>query len=559
MIITIPLSGNAAAADVGIYTGVQFPVTRTATLPHSNPQLILETGKTIFATGPNGVGKSSFLAEIDRAIGQNSAHAEIFFGNRHIQFQSSDIDHVGQSLEAFQRQLQEHVTRYHHPWGELHLKSVVRRIGDLQAQAVHDIVQAQESGVKFEDAKAAHPQVLRAINSIFETARLPVRIVVTGGVLRATRGSTEYGIERLSDGERAALLLVGAVLIQPPDSFILIDEPERHLNPAISGALLAALTRGRGDLGFVFASHDLELLEWLRPTQVIHLHDSSVISVNPERRQYDMTQLPERDDIPEELRSAILGSRRRLLLVEGEASSEDKALYGQIYPEWSVVARGGWETVVNDVKALHGNRNYHWFHVAGIIDRDGRDAVERKALADDRIYCLPVPMIENLFLHQVALEQMASSLHQLKGGPTGTQRIANLKAEIPRLMQESKDDVIIKQLVWEANRRNSAQKVSARSIKDGQNEIPAIDLTTLRARLSAEFDAAASSADPFMVLWEIPVKNSSLPSRIAELLGFDSFKDYKTSVLKQIEINSHAGKTILGSLRGIMPVLPSLI
>jgi ABC-type cobalamin/Fe3+-siderophores transport system ATPase subunit len=534
-------------------TGVSLPT------PIAVTQLTLHIGQTLIVTGPNGVGKSGLLADIARGLTQNQVQVETFFGNRHIQFGSDDIDQIGQSLDQLKAQLQHSVTRFRHPYGEQHLKSVVRRIANRQAQATHDMAEAQEAGASYEAAKLSHPQVLPTINAIFEAARLPVRIALVAGTLRARRGEAEYGIDRLSDGERAALLLVGATLIQPANSFILVDEPERHLNPAISGPLLAALIRTRPDLGFVFASHDLELIEWLRPEQMIHLRDSLVTRPDPEERRYDLTLVRGEDGVPEELRFAVLGSRRLLLLVEGETSSEDKALYAHVYPGWNVVAKGGCDTVINGVRALANNGNYHWLHSAGLIDRDGRGEEERSALAADRIFSLPVPTIENLFLHPDLLKQMAAQIHELKGGADGTQRIEQLKAELPSLLRHSKNEIILKRLVWEANRRNSEQKVSARSIQDGQAEIPRIDLQEIKRRLETAYDSATSSDVSLDVLLHLPVKNSRLPTQIAKLLGYDNAKDYMRAVLRQIEIGSPAGKTMLETLRAIMPQMPTAI
>ncbi|WP_439533714.1 AAA family ATPase [Polymorphobacter sp.] len=515
----------------------------------------METGKTLFVTGPNGVGKSGLLAQIGRELARKGANVETFFGNRHIQFQSDDIDQIGQSLEQLQIQLRNHVTRYRHPWGEQHMKSVLRRVIHLQAQATHDIVQKQEEGACFEAAKESHPQILPTINAIFEAARLQVRIDLTVGGLRARRGNAIYGIDRLSDGERAALLLVGAVLIQPANSFILVDEPERHLNPAITGALLAALVRSRSDIGFVFASHDIELIKWLRPEQIIHLRGSIVMHNEPEDRRFDLTLLGSDDELPEELRSAILGSRHLLLLVEGETSSEDQALYRHVYPEWNVVARGGCETVVNGVKALAKNGSFHWLHTAGIIDRDGRAPDEQAALALERIFCLPVPTIENMFLHPQLLEIMADLIHQLTGGASGPDRMAALRGQIPTMLHDKKREFVVKRLVWEANRRNDAQKISPRSVKEGQQEIPAIDLNMIRSTLEDDFDTVMAGHDVLAAIQEIPLK--ILANQIVQCLGYNNFGQYASSVLSHLERQTPVGNVILDSLRAALPVLPA--
>lgn len=520
-------------------------------------RLDIRTGETIVVTGPNGVGKSALLAEIARDLGRRDVAVETFFGNRQVYFDSDEVDQIGRSVEQFRLQLRQNVTRFRHPWGEVHLKSIVRRIINMQTQSAYNIITAQQNGMNLREALDHYPQIVAAINSIFATARLPVRIIIADGVLRAQRESYQYGIERLSDGERAALLIVGAVLVQPPDSYIIIDEPERHLNPAIAGALLAGLVRARSDLGYIFATHDLELLEWLDPSQIIHLRNSQVMQGEPDQRQFDLYVLTREEGLPEELRFAVLGSRRLVILVEGSAASEDKALYAHIYPSWDIVARGGWEAVANGVRALRGNRLYHWLHAVGIVDRDGRDDAERASLARDQIFCLPVPTIENLFLHPIAIEAMAARMHELKGGPTGAVRVQALKQALNTLLPNCKEDIIVRRLIWEGNRLLSEQKLSYRSVQSGQTEIGPISLNLIRQRLDSDFDEAIARGDPLATLLGIPIKNSSIPNRIAVELGFDNFKDYSRAILHQIDIGSPAGETMLKELTAFMPKLPA--
>ncbi len=222
-----------------------------------------------------------------------------------------------------------------------------------------------------------------------------------------------YTIDLLSDGERAGLLLICSALVQPTNSFLLIDEPERHLNPSISGPLISAIVRARPDIGYVLATHDLQLIEWLHPSRILHVRDSNIISApgSPvEAREYSISVLDSKGDIPEELRYALLGSRRALLLVEGTNTSEDKVLYSLIYPDWNVVAKGGCDTIISSVSALEGNGAYHWLKVAGIVDRDGREQIEILALTGKGIFTLPVPTIENIFCVKEIVRAMAQAM-----------------------------------------------------------------------------------------------------------------------------------------------------
>jgi hypothetical protein len=308
-------------------------------------------------------------------------------------------------------------------------------------------------------------------------------------------------------------------------------------------------------LGYVFATHDIHLVEWLRPEKIIHVRDSLLVSEHPEQRRFDLSVLTTDDGLPEELRYAILGSRRKLLFVEGTATSEDQALYRQLYAGWNIVPHQGWETVSHAVRSLAGNDQFHWLAVAGLIDGDGRDESERDSLAAERVFSLPVPSIENLFLNPTVLRPMATAAHALYGGETAQQRMTAMEARLAALLVTSKDDILARRLAWAANRLISAQKLSVAALREGQFEIPRIDLQIIRQRIDGEFDRVLATGDYGRMLSEIPLKNTSVPSRVVELIGFSSFKKYKQALLMQVEAKSEAGREIVSVLRGILPNL----
>jgi energy-coupling factor transporter ATP-binding protein EcfA2 len=527
----------------------------TLPIPIEVVELELATAEIMVVTGPNGVGKSALLGEIARSCGDEDI-VETFFGGRSVMFDSENVDQIENSLQLTSQFIRQNTTRYRQPNRDQQFKSVMRRIINAQTQSTEDAFRAAERGASLAHAKLAHPRPLDTINGIFANALLPIEIVLRDGVLKAKRGVSEYGIDRMSDGERAALLIAGAVVVRPPSSFIAIDEPERHLNPAISGALLSAVVRARPDVGYIFATHDLQLIQWLRPNQVIHVRDSVVIEPHSEKRRFDIAILAGENDLPEELRYAILGTRQKLLLVEGAATSEDQALYRHLYLGWNVIAQGGWETVSTGVRALSRNSDYHWLTAVGIIDGDGRDESERASLAKDQIHCLPVPTIENLFLHPVVLEKMAHAAHELQGGDTGNQRLAKLNDLITRLLQESRSEIVTRRLVWETNRLLSGQKVSVQSVENGQSSIDAIDLQPLRNRIETAFDAAVNVPNPTDALNQLPVKSTKIPKPVAKVLGFENFDALKRAVLKQIESGSDTGDAIKMALRAELPILP---
>lgn len=505
--------------------------------------------------GPNGVGKSAFLSEVARGIGGGQHdHVETFFGSRQIQFQNDEVDQVGQNLKQFQSQLGSNVTRYRHPWGEQHLKSVVRRVLNQDSQTNSDLVDQIEQGLDPQTALGHNVRTIRTINGIFSSARLPIEFYLEDGGLRVRREQAVYGIDRLSDGERAALLVVGAVLIRPKNSFIVIDEPERHLNPAVSGPLLSALVRVRPDLGFIFSTHDLNLLNWLQPQTIIHLRDSDLILEHPEQRRYDYSVISQVNDVPEELKFAILGTRRLLLLVEGTASSEDQALYGHLYPEWHIVANGSCEAVISGVKALSNQQGYHWLRVAGLIDGDGRSGSEVQMLSSQNIHVLQVPAIENLFLHPKVLSEMADAAHELFSGQNGTERIDAVRAMLPKVLSIAEDDIVARRVVWAAQRKANANMVTVNDVKRGVvNAIQSIDLTPIRAQVEADYKIAIKAEDLIEALQLLPIKSTQVPHHIVSSIGFQSFNAYKQAVLGQIEADTFRGRAIKSALQLVTP------
>jgi hypothetical protein len=56
-------------------------------------------------------------------------------------------------------------------------------------------------------------------------------------------------------------------------------------------------------------------------------------------------------DLPHELRSDVLGARRRILFVEGTETSLDRPLYAILFPDVSVVPKGTAADVIAATKA----------------------------------------------------------------------------------------------------------------------------------------------------------------------------------------------------------------
>ena len=121
----------------------------------------------------------------------------------------------------------------------------------------------------------------------------------------------------MSDGERVAFYLLGQVLCAPTDAIVVIDEPEIHLHRAIQVALWDEAEKSRPDCTFVYITHDLEFAGARSAARKIWVKSFDGSS-------WTWDEVEPQEDLPDHLVFQVLGSRRPVLFVEGEANSLDQ-------------------------------------------------------------------------------------------------------------------------------------------------------------------------------------------------------------------------------------------
>ena len=176
------------------------------------------------------------------------------------------------------------------------------------------------------------------INELLNHAKLNVKLERTKDrsiIAKHSQGQS-FDIPQMSDGERNAMIIAGHVITAEPGTVLLIDEPEKHLNRSISQPFLSALFELRKDCAFIISTHEIDLMIANPEARVLMLRsckwngdkcvawDAKIIEPN--------SQLPETARLTEELKRAILGSRKRILFVEGDSNSLDNQLYDVLFP-----------------------------------------------------------------------------------------------------------------------------------------------------------------------------------------------------------------------------------
>jgi len=107
---------------------------------------------------------------------------------------------------------------------------------------------------------------------------------------------------------------------------IIIDEPEIHLHRSIMNKIWSELEKGRQDCFFIYITHDTQFA-------ANHKQAKKIWVKSYDGNTWDWAEVEE-SNLPEQLLLDILGNRKKVLFVEGDANSYDTKLYREIYKNY---------------------------------------------------------------------------------------------------------------------------------------------------------------------------------------------------------------------------------
>lgn len=237
---------------------------------------------------------------------------------------------------------------------------------------------------------------------------LPHRSLVPLGNNLKTRdgGGNEYSASDMSDGERVIFYLIGQALLAKPDTLLIFDEPELHINRSILAKLWDEIESARTDCCFLYITHDVEFASSRHAATKYALRAYQKLP----KEAWDIELIPQESEMPDDVVATIVGSRRPVLFVEGDGGSLDSSLYRRVYELFTVVPVGSCEQVIHTVAAFAARPQLHRVGCAGLIDADGRTDEEAAYLADRGVYRLPVSEVENLLLLPRVFLALAAAL-----------------------------------------------------------------------------------------------------------------------------------------------------
>ena len=291
---------------------MDWNISRTSGEPLSIP---LKFGEQIFVVGANGSGKSALLQNL-ASLQTNKLRIRWITAHRQLWLNSGNITLTPHNRREFDKNLRSHDVQPDARWKDHHsgqrqaavLFDLVANENDRARSIAHHIDNRSPEEALRVSSESAAP--FAQVNELLALGTLTVSIENSKGeeiLVQHGNGGGKFSIEKMSDGERSAVIMAAEVITAKPSTVFLIDEPERHLHRAIIMPFLSALFKQCEDCAFVVSTHEITL--------PIDSPDARVLMVRSctwngtAARAWDVEVLEPNTELPEELKLAILSAR----------------------------------------------------------------------------------------------------------------------------------------------------------------------------------------------------------------------------------------------------------
>lgn len=226
-----------------------------------------------------------------------------------------------------------------------------------------------------------------------------------GNIKAKSDTGQEYSFMGLSDGEKNIFYCIASVLLVEKDGYIIVDEPENHLNMAIVNKLWDKLEKERSDCQFVYLTHN--------PSFAIGRSQAKILWIKkyvpPSNWEY--VEIPIDDTLPQELIVELVGSKRNILFCEGQKDSYDYKLYSILFKNFTIIPTGGHQKAIDYCKAFNENNVLFNLGAIAIIDKDFYENEEITAWNESNIYTLEVMEVENILCDDEILQHIKTQVH----------------------------------------------------------------------------------------------------------------------------------------------------
>lgn len=506
--------------DLPIISGEPLPIT-------------VEVGQCLFVLGSNGSGKSSLMhryyANYQQQSKRISAHRQTWFSSSAITLSPEQKRQTENNIKSRDVNVE---SRWKDDFSQQRASIAIFDLIDAENVRARKIAGAVDtSNIELAQTLSKEDAPIKVINELLRLSNIPIEIDVQENerVVASKLGSPIYSVAELSDGERNALLIAANVLTAKENTLLLIDEPERHLHRSIISPLLKNLIEKRPDCGFIISTHDIMLALDNPNSMALLVRGCKYSGTNVTAWDANLVSPESIDD--EELKQDILGSRKKILFIEGSKTSLDKPIYSLLFPDTSIIIKGSCRDVERAVVGIRDADNLHWLDAFGIIDNDGRTDSDIERLKTKGVYALSTFSVESIYYHPEIQQRIAERQSGLLGVDAKT-LFESAKSAAFSAIQKNTDRL---------SKRIAEKKIrglffsylpSHKNISETADINLTIPIQSIVSKEKSKLEELVKSACLETLVNCYPIRETSALADIAKQLNFINRTQYEAAVLK---------------------------
>lgn len=384
--------------------------------------------KSIILIGGNGSGKSSLADYLKNNISEEvlifPAYKNLLLGDHGDTFYNSKyIQDIQSSVAAKRNNI-----NYNNRDENILKNSIVALINEhlKELQKKHEEKSNQEPITMFDKFREIYYQIFPELEINIDTDRR---------IMYPKKNNQDYIFNLMSEGEKVVILYIIEVLLAKESSYIIIDEPESHLNLAIVNKLWDMLIEERKDCHFIFISHHIDFITSRNNSELVWCKSFNY----PD--EWKLEKISNIDNLPTELTVQLIGTKKPVILCEGDKSNSlDYKVYSQLFIEdYSIYPVGGHLEVIRYVK---GFSNFLFpTKVYGIIDGDLIEENRIEEYKDQNIIVLPFNEVEMFLLEEEIIKNVLTYSEEKI-----TQKIESFKNKLVEKIENNKEKIVLSKI-----------------------------------------------------------------------------------------------------------------
>lgn len=356
---------------------------------------------------------------------------------------------------------------------------------------------------------------------------------------------------KLSSSEKTVLYYIAAVLYAPENGVIFVDNPGMFLHPAMLHIVWNAVEGLRPDCTFVYNTSDMEFMNSRTENVTIWVKSQDTAAGS-----WDYEVLPA-GALPDDLTTCLLGTRRPVLFIEGDAThSIDAKLYPLVFPRHSVRPLGSCNKVIEATRSFCDMQQIHRLDSYGIVDRDRRTDEEVAYLRRKHIMVPEVAEIENIFMLESVIRIMAHIR-----GKQAERVVMKVKKNVMRMFASLYREQALQHVRHRMKRllecRGDARVRTIGELEEHLRSLPEIiDVRSHYDTLMAHFHKIVKQDDYGAVLRVFNHKPMLADSQVAALLGYRNKDAYIAGILSALKRHNHQAEALRQAIREVF-MLPA--